>query len=270
MNNKQKLGYMLLGAAIMAIGIVIGQIITPDIEAQSNGVFDKITCREIEVADKDGKKAIVLSAYEGSNRIILYDPDGKDGRTAIGLFAWGDDRRGNQISVYDKHGNLAIALSTWESSNSGEPINEVSVHGKHKSGIGLYSNYDGLGKGNQVYVYDEHRKGSAFLAVDETSAYVTLYDKHNNPAIRLNAGEQSNEVIVHQKHEKEVSTLTTKQAILLSSNNFDNGVNRVLLNDRAGMPGVSFFSAWDSARGTVKGNSVGVFEATGKITTLGD
>ncbi len=33
MNHKQKLGYTLLGAGIMAIGIIIGQVITPDIDA---------------------------------------------------------------------------------------------------------------------------------------------------------------------------------------------------------------------------------------------
>ena len=49
MNHKQKLGYILLGAGIMALGIAIGQFITPDIEAQNNGVFEKITCRELEV-----------------------------------------------------------------------------------------------------------------------------------------------------------------------------------------------------------------------------
>ena len=36
MNQKQKLGYMVLGAWIMALGIIIGQlVITPNIEAQS-------------------------------------------------------------------------------------------------------------------------------------------------------------------------------------------------------------------------------------------
>ena len=220
MNHKQKLGYMALGAGIMVLGIIIGQVITPNIEAQSDGVFGEIQCTGLKVVDEQGK--------------------------------------------------TAIALSSWESAITGEPINEVSVYGKDKSAVGLYSNYE---LGSQVYVFDENKKGSVYLAADETGGYVTLYDKHNNLAIRLNAGEQSNEVIVHQKHEKEVFTTRkhlTPQAILLSSNNFDNGGNRVLLNDRAGMPGVALTSAWDSARGAVKDNDVGVFEATGKITRLGD
>ena len=44
-NHKPKLGYMALGAGILALGIIIGQWGTPDIEAQSNGVFDEITSR---------------------------------------------------------------------------------------------------------------------------------------------------------------------------------------------------------------------------------
>lgn len=80
MNHKQKLGYTLLGAGIMAVGITIGQFITPDIEAQSNGVFDKITCREIEVVDTKGNKAIVSGsggqAPFRENWVTIHYPQG--------------------------------------------------------------------------------------------------------------------------------------------------------------------------------------------------
>ena len=52
----------------MAVGITIGQWGTPGIEAQSNGVFDKITCRELEVVDKDGNKAIGLQSNDKSKQ----------------------------------------------------------------------------------------------------------------------------------------------------------------------------------------------------------
>ncbi len=55
-NHKQKLGYMALGAGILALGIIIGQWGTPDIEAQSNGVFDEITSR------RNYKVSLTLSA----------------------------------------------------------------------------------------------------------------------------------------------------------------------------------------------------------------
>ena len=73
MNHKQKLGYILLGAGIMAVGITIGQFVIPNIEAQSNGVFDKITCREIEVVDKDGDKAIGLGTEDGWTRLTFWE-----------------------------------------------------------------------------------------------------------------------------------------------------------------------------------------------------
>ena len=79
MNYKQKLGYTLLGAGIMALGITIGQFITPNIEAQSNGVFDKITCRELEVVDAKGNKAIALFSDADFTRLIVYNPQGKQG-----------------------------------------------------------------------------------------------------------------------------------------------------------------------------------------------
>ena len=87
MNYKQKLGYMLLGAGIMALGITIGQSVTPNIEARSDGVFDKITCREIEVVDEDGKKAIVLASWGrgefDENHVRIYHPEDE---VAIELF----------------------------------------------------------------------------------------------------------------------------------------------------------------------------------------
>ena len=77
MNHKQKLGYMAIGAGIMAIGIIIGQVITPDIEAQNNGVFDQIECREIVVRNPDGNRAIRLSSKGGGSIIELFDDTGK-------------------------------------------------------------------------------------------------------------------------------------------------------------------------------------------------
>ena len=63
MNHKQKLGYMALGAGILAVGIIIGQVITPNIEAQSDGVFDTIMCRQLFVKNisDDDMSGVYLS-----------------------------------------------------------------------------------------------------------------------------------------------------------------------------------------------------------------
>ena len=84
MSNKQKVGYMALGAGILAFGITIGQFITPDIEAQNNGVFDQITCREIQVVDEHGKLRIYLDILNGASIISLHNSQGSD---AIRLYA---------------------------------------------------------------------------------------------------------------------------------------------------------------------------------------
>ena len=88
MNYKQKLGYTLLGAAVMAVGIIIGQLSTPNIEAQSNGVFDEIVCKKITVVDADGTPGILLeSSKEDGNRIII---NHLSGERAVGLGAGKD------------------------------------------------------------------------------------------------------------------------------------------------------------------------------------
>ena len=76
MNHKQKLGYILLGAGIMAVGITIGQFITPDIEAQNSGVFDEIQCSKLTMVGKARKEAVVLTANEEGNRVRFDCIDG--------------------------------------------------------------------------------------------------------------------------------------------------------------------------------------------------
>ena len=105
MNYKQKLGYILFGAGIMAIGIIIGQVITPDIEAQSNGVFDKITCRELEVVDEKGERGIVLLAVGDTNAIVIGDNSPGTGRIYLST-----DHGTNGITITDGAGNSAIEV----------------------------------------------------------------------------------------------------------------------------------------------------------------
>ena len=91
-----------LGAGIMALGIIIGQWGTPDIEAQSNGVFNKITCRELEVVDENGNKAIVLFSVDNTNNVRVYD---RQGKAAIHL---GSDETENAVLVVGKRGESGI------------------------------------------------------------------------------------------------------------------------------------------------------------------
>ena len=118
MNYKQKLGYMCLGAGILALGIIIGQWGTPDIEAQSNGVFDEITCRTLRVADENGKQAIVLGSIEGLNVVTVLDKQGEKAVSLASLTGGGGERL-NSVTVYKtQHNKEGVTLTSSESGNS--------------------------------------------------------------------------------------------------------------------------------------------------------
>ena len=119
MNHKQKLGYMALGAGILALGITIGQFITPDIEAQNNGVFDEIVCSRLTVINHAGEHMIDLIS--------------------------GED--GNMIRLSDKAGTPQMALSVQEDANS------IMISNKNNRGIGVWLLSEEE-KGNQVLLCD--------------------------------------------------------------------------------------------------------------------
>ena len=164
MNYKQKLGYMALGAGIRALGITIGQFITPSIEAQSKGVFDKITCREIEVVAKDGNQAISLGSNERGNGVIVYDNQGK---TAFVIHS--SEKRDNTLFIFNKQGKAAISLASAEGANL---LGVMDNQGKQA--VTLHSRVVG---GNGVVVVDKQGKAAAALSSSERENVVLVVDK---------------------------------------------------------------------------------------------
>ena len=59
MNRQQKLGYMVLGAVIMAVGIGLGAVVSPPLIAHRNGVFDEVVCGKLTVVNEKGIGEIV-------------------------------------------------------------------------------------------------------------------------------------------------------------------------------------------------------------------
>ena len=149
MNHKQRLGYMALGARILALGIIIGQWGTPNIEAQSKGVLDKITCRELEVVDAEGKKAVVLVSTKEGNGVCVYD---KQERFASCLLStmWGND-----VSIYNRQGEVTVGLT------STPLVNSVSVYDKQgKEAISLSSTEK---FGNELTITDQQTRKKKIL-----------------------------------------------------------------------------------------------------------
>ena len=176
MNYKQKLGYILLGAGIMAVGITIGQFITPNIEAQNNGVFDKIICRSLSVVDETGKVKCLLSVDEDGSGVHIY---GKDGNQVISL---GADEHVNGISLYDKAGKSAISLNAGKDRNS-------------------------------VMIYNKAGKKEIILGADKDSNSVMVGDSAGNMAFALRTSKTDNDILIKGKVGEERLTVFTNEKL---------------------------------------------------------
>ena len=97
MNYKQKLGYIVLGAAMTLVGMVVS-VFSPSLNAQRHSEY--IVCKGLTVVDGKGNKAIRLMVGENRNYIIVYD---KTGKKAVGLHT---DGTGNGVVVFDKMGDI--------------------------------------------------------------------------------------------------------------------------------------------------------------------
>ena len=244
MNYKQKLGYTLLGAGIMAVGITIGQVITPNIGAQSNGVFDKITCRELEVLDTAGKAVIVLAAHDVGNAILVngvHDTPAialmadKKGGVAVSARAGEDlsglvlisDELGNRIIVSDDHGEPAIVLRARENENG---IFVYDKQGEQAVTIGhdetMYAvtvlnagnvlvQIRGSDVGSSVNLYDkadEIAESTVSLFDYDELKGVSVLDKAGKRAVDLGTSDMANRVAVYDKTGKAVINLYTNEA----------------------------------------------------------
>ena len=97
MNYKQKLGYMVLGAVIMLVGMGAAFVLSPPLSAHDT---EYIVCKGLTVVDGKRNKAIRLMVGENRNYIIVYD---KTGKKAVGLHT---DGTGNGVVVFDKMGDI--------------------------------------------------------------------------------------------------------------------------------------------------------------------
>ncbi len=167
MNHKQKLGYMALGAGILALGIIIGQFVTPNIEAQSNEVFDKITCRELEVVDEKGEGVIFLRSYQGKNSVMVL---GKTG----GLVALDTSDEQNGVLIFGKEDQHPPAVRLYHHKEKGNGMLIQNTHGK--DAISLRS----ADLGNNVLVYDLYENMRIGLISSKKVDGIAVWDRVGN------------------------------------------------------------------------------------------
>ena len=198
MNHKQKLGYIALGAGIMALGIIIGQVITPNIEAQSNGVFDKIICRELEVINAKGNKAIVLAGGGGEkyddNRLTIYYPQGKEGIELMCNYAG--------ASVIQSL-NLGTGTMEFELIHYPESVgrNALNIWNKELDGTGIYQaiQLECNKKENMVFVRDRR--------FENNKSFKTRKNTRAGMAIGLHSHLFGNEIFVVNPYTGTMRTL---------------------------------------------------------------
>ena len=162
MNTLQKFLYMAIGAGILALGIIIGQSVTPGIKAQSNGVFDTIECHRLVIKNttddtsemylspdsmiitRGTKKAIQLQSREHTNELIIYYP--KTGKEAVEIFSAG---AGAGIMTYEQRNQ---SPATFMISTGHENVIAVKVPGRDVRGVAIESSDNA----NHLKIYDHN------------------------------------------------------------------------------------------------------------------
>ena len=166
MNHKQKLGYILLGAGVMAVGITIGQFITPQPEAQQNGYFDTILCRQLLVKNAgDDMSAVMLSP----ERVLITRGE----KVAVELLA--SEKYGNVVRTYNPQtGKRAVTMYSMEE------IAGVSIWDRRDEesfAVAMFSTDDR----SELGVFNpQTRKKAVEMKSDEFANHLTVSDYKNS------------------------------------------------------------------------------------------
>lgn len=161
----EKLQYMVIGAALMAVGIGIGSIFTQPLVAQRSDVFDSITCRRLTVVNEDDDPIVSILSTPDTDGIIIFDRIGKmamnignslEGRgikvmspntdEAAAFLSVSEDM--NVLGINDVMGKSAIAIGTSRQPNR-RSLSILNDTGKTVLSIGNTVNSTGM------FIYDK-------------------------------------------------------------------------------------------------------------------
>ena len=174
---------MALGAVIMLIGLAVRAIVSPPLIAQRNDVFDKITCREIEVIDKDGNEAIRLYTTKHGGDIRMESKDGRIATMGIvdesggSIFLSGKgkslDKRTVSMRTDEDGASLAVSDRILSSARvsmfATDGIAMIDVEVEDGGDATMYANFHDGG----VEVSGKDR-GSAEMRTDEDGARISV------------------------------------------------------------------------------------------------
>ena len=141
MKYREKLGYIILGAILMLVGMLAAGLFLPlGAQSQSDGNFGKITCTELEVVSPNGTVAVSLS----SNPFIGPDMGGHVAVNSFGVTVHGEDGKSQASMHIGKHGGSVGVIGKDRKSQAviyaGENGGSVAVFCKdRKSQASMYT-----------------------------------------------------------------------------------------------------------------------------------
>ena len=197
MNHKQKMGYILLGAFIMLIGMSIDNLTSSPVTAQTDG---EITCQKLTFVDETGEPLFTLNA-ESDGRTGSLSFRNKDGKKAMKI---NNTRLGNSVYVYDRdekavvmlHGFTLIGGVIYTKSSEGKSFSTSMSSGEH---------------GGQVKVYGKEGEGTAVISINEHGGRVQVSDKGGEGFATMSTTEHGGRVDVFNKQGKNRAVMSVNE-----------------------------------------------------------
>ena len=184
MNTKQKLGYTMLGAVIMLVGMSVGSILSPTLIAQNNGVFDEIQCTKLTVVNELGEERIRIDAPGNFASFRMFDGDD----TPFSLLH--SDNHVYMSLNSDPSSDFASSLDL-SATNNGSSI-ELNM-GRHEMDLSCYS--DGAFMGlkdtatDQIFFVEfDTTENTPRLVLAEDDTGIVIRSSKKNPGITIADG----------------------------------------------------------------------------------
>ena len=150
---------MALGATILMVGIVMGQLLNPAVAIRTSEVVDKLVCREIQIVDEKGQLMTFLGADQQGGQLMMYDSQRKP------LIHMSAANRGGSLLVWGKDGDQRISLNTDEKGGAvtiWTPDNKIGA---------VMSTLDDLSR-----LHIGGQSGKVVISADETESSIDLID----------------------------------------------------------------------------------------------
>ena len=162
--SQAEVGIYGIGCRDFALGIIIGQWGTPDIEAQSNGVFDEIQCKNLIIVDDAGKRAIELG--QNGNDVLIYD---RAGQIRIALGRMGSEE---VFTRYGKKVSDGYGMTVY-SAKGGRGVDELRLYTDNDSSNILLLKSMGDGISAEALLYTTEGEGGLKLMENGVYKWIT-------------------------------------------------------------------------------------------------